>query len=64
MKKSEIGFLAAITLLFYSGAWATTERTEEAICPVSGTKMKVRVLISSNSFGGQDRDFCTHASGA
>ncbi len=43
--------------------WATTLREEEVTCPVCDFTFKAFGVMSTNSFGGQDTDFCVHARG-
>ena len=43
--------------------WATTMREEEVTCPVCDVAFKAYRISSTNSFGGQDTDFCVHARG-
>jgi HEAT repeat protein len=42
---------------------ATTLREEEVTCPVCDFTFKAFGVTSTNSFGGQDTDFCVHARG-
>jgi uncharacterized protein len=41
----------------------TTFRAEEVDCPVCETLVEIKVLMTTNTFGGQDTDFRTHAAG-
>jgi hypothetical protein len=65
MKKITTIFLAVIfTLtLFYGFSAATNFTPEQAECPLCGNKVKINSLMSTNSFGGHDRDFLSYASG-
>lgn len=47
-----------------SSTLATTAGNEELTCPVCKNKCEGRVIYSTNSFGGQDRDFLKRAAGA
>ena len=52
------------TLSMLNGfAQATNFTSEQAVCPLCGNKVKINSLMSTNSFGGHDRDFLSYASG-
>ncbi len=65
MNKFLIICLASIftITIFNLPAQATNFNSEQAVCPVCGNKVKVNTLMSTNSFGGHDRDFLSYASG-
>ncbi|HBC75578.1 MAG TPA: hypothetical protein DC017_12150 [Candidatus Wallbacteria bacterium] len=51
------------TMVWTADAYATNYVSEDLQCPVCGNKLKGKVLMSTNSFGGQDRDFLSYATG-
>lgn len=64
MKKAIIVIIAfAFLAAAARGAFATTFSTEELRCPICGYEFKARSLMSTNSFGGHDRDFLSYATG-
>lgn len=56
---------AALAIVLIAGmpTAATTIADVKLRCPACGHKFKAGVIASTNNFGGQDRDFYSHASG-
>jgi len=54
----------AAMLLTAGVARATTASEEKVTCPVCGTTCRAMRITSTNTFGGQDRDFLRRARGA
>jgi rubredoxin len=54
--------LAALALAPAAALGTTTEEVD-ATCPVCGAEFKAFVILSTNTFGGQDRDFFSRARG-
>ncbi len=46
-----------------SAVFATNFSSQDMQCPVCGTKVQAKSLMSTNSFGGHDRDFLSYATG-
>ncbi|MBN2496367.1 MAG: DUF2225 domain-containing protein [Deltaproteobacteria bacterium] len=59
-----LGLALWLLVMQSSPVLATTMHKEEVSCPICGQKLTVRRIMSTNNFGGQDRDFCEHARGA
>jgi tetratricopeptide (TPR) repeat protein len=55
--------LAVSTLLFPLFTTATELSPLKVKCPLDGYKFDAYTVESTNNFGGQDRDLCTHALG-
>lgn len=57
-------FLVCLSLgILLVPGWATTTKTEEVSCPICGGTVEGRVIMSTNSFGGGDFDFCPRPRG-
>ena len=63
MSKQMPVFVVALLLALAGAVGATTLQEVEVTCPVCSLKFKVFEVMSTNSFGGQDTDFCVHAAG-
>lgn len=50
-------------MLVVAIAWGTTAHEQDVKCPVCSTTFQVAVMMSTNTAGGSDRDFCRHAGG-
>lgn len=66
MMRPSLRLLLALVVLLGTTApsKATSVRTLDLVCPVCGTATKGVSIMSTNSFGGVDRDFCRHAVGS
>ncbi len=51
------------SLALSSAVFATNFSTQDLQCPVCGNKTSAKSLMSTNSFGGHDRDFLSYATG-
>ena len=63
IKTMQLFILLLSSIYLSSGAFATSVSMVDFSCPVCETKCKGRVINSTNSFGGQDRDFLERAIG-
>ena len=66
MMRPSLRLLLALVVLLGTAApaTATSVRPLDLVCPVCGTATKGVTVMSTNSFGGVDRDFCRHAIGS
>jgi uncharacterized protein (DUF2225 family) len=56
-------FVAAISLWFINDLSATTIKGRGLSCPVCTAKVDAMVIVSTNNFGGEDRDFLIYPVG-
>ena len=63
LKRLPLWVVAAMFIWFINDLSATTIKGRVLSCPVCMAKVDAMVIVSTNNFGGQDRDFLTYAVG-